>query len=46
MRTVNAWEPLVVDISILVALGVPDSPLCEIKMNKLNKRHISETGYY
>ena len=32
--------------SFLVALGVLDSPLREIKMSKLNKQHISETGYY
>ena len=31
MATVNGWEALVVDtkISILVALGVLDLPLCE-----------------
>ena len=48
MLIVNGWESLVVDtkISILVALGVLDSPLCEMKMSKLNKQHISETGYY
>ena len=48
MTTINGWESLVVDtkISILVVLGVLDSPLCEIKMSKLNKQHISETGYY
>ena len=48
MTTVNGWESLVVDtkISILVALGVLGSRLCEIKMSKLNKQHISETGYY
>ena len=48
MTTVKGWESLFVDtkISILVALGVLDSPLCEIKMRKLNKQHISETGYY
>ena len=35
MTTVNDWRSLVVDakISILVALGVLDSPLCEIKAN-------------
>ena len=46
MTTVNDWRSLVVDakISILVALGVLDSPLCEIKMSKLNKQHISKTG--
>ena len=48
MLIVNGWESLVVDtkISILVALGVLDSPLSEMKMSKLNKQHISETGYY
>ena len=48
MTTVNGWESLVVDtkISILVGLVVLDSPLCEIKITKLNKQHISETGYY
>ena len=48
MTTVNGWESLVVDtkISILVVLGVLDSPLREIKMSKLNNQHISETGYY
>ena len=48
MTTVNGWESLFIDtkISILVDLGVLDSPLCEINMNKLNKQHISETGYY
>ena len=48
MTTVSGWESLVVDtkISILVALGILDSPMCEIKMSKLNKQHISETGYY
>ena len=47
MATVNGWEPLVVNtkISILVALGVLDSPQCEIKMKKLNKQRISEIGY-
>ena len=36
MTTVNAWESLVVytKISILVALGVLDLPLWEIKMSK------------
>ena len=33
-------------MTILVALGVLDSPLCEIKMSTLNKQHINETGYY
>ena len=48
MTTVKAWESLVVDIkiSIVVALGVVDLGLCEIKINKLNKQYISETGYY
>ena len=48
MTTVNDWESLFIDtkISILVDLGVLGSPLCEINMNKLNKQHISETGYY
>ena len=46
--TVNGWESLIVDtnISILVTLGVADSPLCEIKISKLSKQHISETRYY
>ena len=48
MTTVSGWESLAVDtkIYILVALGVLDSTLCKIKMRKLNKQHISETGYY
>ena len=48
MTTVNGWESLIVDtkVSILVALGVLDTPLFEIKMSKLNKQHISETGYH
>ena len=48
VTTVNSWESLIVDtkIPILVTLGVLDSPLCEIKMSKLNKQHISETSYY
>ena len=48
MTAVNGLESLVVDakISVLVALGVQDSPLCEIKMSKLNKQHFGETGYY
>ena len=39
VTTVNGWESLILDttISILVALGVLDPPLCEIKMSKLNK---------
>ena len=48
MTTVNGWESLIVDtkISILVALGVLDSPLCVIEMSKLKKQHNSETRYY
>ena len=48
MTTVNGWESLIVDtkVSILVALGVLDTPLFEIKMSKLNKQHISETEYH
>ena len=49
MTTVNGWKSLVVDtkIVILIALGTLDSPLCEIKVSKLNEQHIiSETGYY
>ena len=48
MITFNGWESLIVDtkIFILVALSVLDSPLCEIKISKLNKQHISKTGYY
>ena len=48
MATVKDWESLVADtkISILVALDAPDLPLCEIKMSKLNKQRISETGFY
>ena len=48
MTTVNSWESLVVHtkISFFVALRVLDSPLCRIKMSKLNKQYISETGYY
>ena len=39
MTAVNGWESFVVDtkISILIALGVLDLPLCEIKMSKLKK---------
>ena len=39
ITTVNSWGSLVVNtkISILVALGVLDSPLYEIKMSKLKK---------
>ena len=38
MATISGWESLFVEtkISILVALGALDSPLCEIKMSKLN----------
>ena len=45
--TVNGWESIIVNtkISILVALGVLELPLCEINMRKLNKQHISETRY-
>ena len=41
------WS-LVVDkkISILIALVVLDSPLCQINMSKSNKQRISQTGYY
>ena len=48
MTTVNDWDSLVFNtkMTILVALGVLDSPLCEIKMSTLNKQHINETGYY
>ena len=48
MTKINCWELLIVDtiVSILVALGVLDSPVCDTKMRKLNKKHISETGYY
>ena len=47
MAIVNGGESLIVDIkiSILVALGVLGSPQCEIKMSKLNKQRITETGY-
>ena len=47
VTTINDWESLIVDttISILVASGVLDSTLFEIKMSKLNNQHISETGY-
>ena len=48
MATVKDWESFVADTktSILVALDVPDLSLCEIKMRKLNKQRISETGFY
>ena len=48
VTAVNCQESLTVDtkIYILVALGVLGSFLCEIKMNKLNKQYISETGYW
>ena len=48
LKKVNGWDSLIVDtkISILVALGVLDSPLCEIIMSKLNKQHISPIGYH
>ena len=44
MTAVDSWESLVVDtkISNLVTLGVLDLPLCEIKMSKSNKQHISQ----
>ena len=29
---------------MLVPLGVLESPMCEIKMSKLSKKYISETG--
>ena len=40
------WS-LVVDkkISILIALIVLDSPLCQINMSKSNTQRISQTGY-
>ena len=46
--TVDGWQSLNIDteISILVALGILDLTLCEIKMSKLNKQDIGETGYY
>ena len=48
MTAVNGWESLVVEtkIPILVTLGALDSSLCEIKLSRLNKQNISETGYY
>ena len=48
MKNVYRWESLVVDtkISILVNLRVLDLPLCEIKVSRLKKQHISETEYY
>ena len=48
MTTVNAWKSLVFEtkIYILIALGVLDFPLCEIKTTKLNVQHTSETEYY
>ena len=48
MTTVNGWVLLIADtkISILIALGVLDSPLCKIKISKLNKQQISKKGYY
>ena len=48
VTTVNGWESLIVDakISILVALGVLDSPQREIKISQSNEQHISKTGYY
>ena len=46
VTTVNSWESLIVEIkiSILVDLGVLDSRLYEVKISKLNKQHISESG--
>ena len=48
MKKVYRWDSLVVDtkISILVNLRVLDLPLCEIKVSRLKKQHISETEYY
>ena len=48
LTAVNGWNALVVNtkISILIALGVLDLPLHEIKMRKLNKTNISEIEYY
>ena len=47
VTTVNDWESLIVDTKIctLVALGVLALLLCETKITKLNRQHISETGY-
>ena len=47
VTTVNDWESLIVDTKIctLVALGVLALLLCEIKISKLNRQDISETGY-
>ena len=48
MATVYGWESLIVGKKNLhlSCLDVLDPSLCEIKMSKLNKQHISETGYY
>ena len=48
MTTVNGWESLVVDtkIYILVALGVLDSPLCEIKMSKFCEIYLKMTQWW
>ena len=48
MTTVDGWQTLTADtkITFLLALGVPDSRFCEIKISNLNKEHINETGYY
>ena len=48
VTTGNGWVLLVegTKISILVALGVIHSTLCEIKMRKLDKQHIREIEYY
>ena len=44
MTTVN--EKISIKVSILVALGVLDSPPREIELSKLNKQYISETEHY
>ena len=51
VTTVNNWESLIVDTKIsnlnaLGVLGVLELPLHEIKISKLNKQLIWETGYY
>ena len=45
---VKGWESLVADtkMSFLNTLGVLELPLCEIKMSRLHKLQISETGFY
>ena len=47
MTTVNGWDSVIVNIkiSILAALAALDQPLGEIKVRKLLKQRISETGY-